>query len=50
MNLSVLIPQEVVEQGKQIQAAVRLLEIELNKGIQIEPMDYRIKPFVLPRR
>ena len=50
VNLSDLIPAEVLEQGKKIREAIELLERELNKGLQIEPMDYSIKPFELPRR
>jgi hypothetical protein len=50
MNLSALIPPEVVEQGERIREAIELLERELKKGIQIELMDYSVKPFVLPRR
>jgi hypothetical protein len=48
MNLSSLIPPAMTEQGKEIQAALRLLELELSKGIQIDLTGLTNKPFVLP--
>ena len=38
----------MVEQGKEIQAALKLLELELSKGIQVDLTAFMNKPFVLP--
>jgi hypothetical protein len=38
----------MVAQGKEIQAALKLLELELSKGIQIDLTGFMNKPFVLP--
>jgi hypothetical protein len=47
MNPS-LFPPEMVAKGKEIQAALKLLELELSKGIQIDLTELMNKPFVLP--
>jgi hypothetical protein len=39
---------EMVEQGKEIQAALKLLELALSKGIQIDLTGVMNTPFVLP--
>ena len=48
MNPSSLLPPAMVEQGKEIQAALSLLELELSKGIQVDLTSFKNKPFVVP--
>jgi hypothetical protein len=48
MNPSLLLSPAMVAQGKEIQAALKLLELELSKGIQIDLTGLMNTPFVLP--
>jgi hypothetical protein len=48
MNPSLLLSPEMVAQGKEIQAELKLLELELSKGIQIDLTGLMNSPFVLP--
>jgi hypothetical protein len=48
MNPSLLLSPEMVAKGKEIQEALKLLELELSKGIQIDLTGLMNTPFVLP--
>ena len=49
MNISSLIPPEMVEHGKQFKAALKTLEIELGKGVPLDLTAFQSMTFRLPR-
>lgn len=49
MNLSSFLPPELVAQGKEFITALKMLEKELSKGVQLDLTGFMNKPFTLPR-